>query len=117
MPSLVSTRSIRPRTLRPGAISHGLAGVVDSEGELEVLGLEAAVALGLAAQVADEVELEPPRRSATRVCLGDSWNSDCWLRSSSSSRRSATGRLAGVTRRSPVSSRRRANVAWSTAWA
>ena len=60
MPSLVSTRSMRPRTFRPGSSSTGVAGLAVAERQLEVLGLEAAVALGLAAQEAQQVELEPP---------------------------------------------------------
>ena len=59
MPSFVSTRSIRPRTRRPSAISTGSLALAHAEPQLEVLGLELAVGLGLAAQPAQQVELEP----------------------------------------------------------
>ncbi len=61
MPSLTSTRSIRPRTFRPGAISTGSPASPTPNGSSRCRA-RTAVALGLAAQGAEQVELEPPHR-------------------------------------------------------
>ena len=58
--------------LRPVEHERRQLVVVSAEAQLQVLGLELAARLGLASQVAEQVELEPPHRGAqTRLARGD----------------------------------------------
>ena len=61
---------MRPRTRRPSAISTGSSPSSKPKRSSSSVGLEAAVRVRLGAQVAQQVELEPPRRGAHARLLG-----------------------------------------------